>query len=433
MSDPSGTDSDEPPENDRLSPVSAESDSAATSAPADADGPAQKRPRRRMVIAAAAASAVVLLAAVALTFVLWDRTSAPEQAVESFLEASQEMDIEAALDHVVEDDQLGQLVIDGEPRGVAMFDADSPRSDWDIEEIELLNRSYRDSDTESAEVEATITAPDGTSVHDTFELIDEGDDDWKLQDPYTEFEIPSFWNNHIEVNGQHFETDPSIEFPTVYFLPGVYEFYDRGLDFIEPSYDSVIKLGDSTATIGLDGNPDFTFGFTSGQYEHEELEELYELSDGSDAEAELQPHLESFIDECIDEQPETTVHECPKLLGDVALGDGLDQHEGDELSVDRQAAKWSVSAYPTMSATYTVGDSTILEFTTAEMGTIDVTVPEAESPDTTYSFQCSLDVGSIAVGFTSDGEIDLGPITELPAITSFYLLEDGLVDCSAED
>lgn len=418
------------------SPNSADSDSVAATTGSqekisDAGRPKQKRShRRRAVVGTAVASAVVLLAAAAITFVVWERVPpAPVQAVESFLESAREMDVDAAVDHIAEDDQLGLVSADGTHEGVLMFDENSPGTEWEIEETELVNH-----DLDQAKVDVTIAAPDGTRVRDTFDLVDEGEDDWKLEDPYTMFEIPSVWSDHIEVNGQSWQTDPEIEYPWIYFLPGVYEYYGSGLDFIETKYDAVIKLGDSSAAIGVDDNPEFTFGFRAGSHEYEALEELYELSSDTDIDEQMQPHIEAYVEQCIESQNEDRTTVCSELPVDLLLRDGLEEFDVEEDSVDRDSVEWSVSEYPTMAADFSVAqsDDNVLNFTIAEAGEVDITVSDAETPEDTYSFQCSLHMDSFGLGFDAAGDINVDPVTELPRVQSFDLLEDG-VDCTDEE
>ncbi|MDA1362442.1 hypothetical protein O1R50_22650 [Glycomyces luteolus] len=342
------------------------------------DVPMRPRTRRRLAIAI---PLILVLAAAGCTarWMYTDRQSnEPVEALRAFLEASRSGDVEAALS-----------LTSGAPEGTEeLLVPEAMSAEWEILDLGL---NFWSPTSEHADVWATVKGPNDTELTTTFDLIQIGNGDWKVDDPFTTLSLEDLPVPYFDVNGftQPLETDPREGYQFA-LLPGVYQLYEQPPAFFTYEAEPLLALGDML--VNADG----------AEVPHlRETFEGFTLTEGG--EAELNERLTAYLDECManPEGPET--FGCPFGLQERDI-----DVEDFTLADDN---RWEIIEYPQAaasgyrSAVYTQSELVLL---TRHEGRARVTASD-EATGEQVVLECPLTTRGLYLAFGQTGDYTIGP------------------------
>lgn len=369
------------------------------------DGPPKERrplrailfgSRRRTTIILSTAFIVVL--AVAIGVYTYDRSEkeAPVEALESFLQAVHDQDIDAIDRHLARPMSAEDMDV--------IEEAEVLSSDWEIGALRLVSLN-RLGDNQSATVSAEIIGPDDTSVTDEFTMSNT-EDQWIVGHPYTSVEMGADSIPYVEVNSVVPEAGERIRSSTtLHFLPGVYEF-GSALDWVDPMPGAIVLLGDQWAATERDASSDPAdeASMPMSLYRH------FDIS--TDSQEEVQNRVNNYLDECIVDS--VTNLGCPVSLSaqDVRVAVGDDStYEFDESS-----AEWTISHYPEVEAIYNGGsvNSPMLELANLTPGEAELTIDATGDAGTeTLILHCNIGVELLEPTLAYNGLVYIGPLEDV--------------------
>lgn len=202
-----------------------------------------KRAKRPGLVLAIILSVMVLF----ISLVTWlaGQQPAPKQAVDDYLSALQEGDVEEAL-------RLTTL----EPEELEyeeLLTSEILNSEWDIDNLELTHEwPGRHPGTQYAYVEVTLEAPDGTTATSGM-TVSAIDDDWRVQDALIDVSLDHRFVDHMAINGFAIDIH-QFGYSTVdiSLFPGLYDFSLESVEVLEASTISLIGVGERAVPIGVE-------------------------------------------------------------------------------------------------------------------------------------------------------------------------------------
>lgn len=318
----------------------------------------------------------------------------PVRAVDSFLEAAYDGDVDEALSY---------LESPPESVGAHFLTPEALNSDWDIADVSLENVTSFQRIDNSARVNATISGPEGTSITSEFELA-ESDDEWLITNGLNRMSVDFTSIPMIEINGYHPQIGAEAGDITFHLLPGVYEYYSEGVEGLKPAIKSQLMLGGQSTTIETGVDPsriqDSSLNIASPQW----------MTVADDVNELVQSKIESYLNDCFDdiEGPiEEGVFGCPvgTSPSDIAQDVSGDRH------ADVSNFEWELLEHPQVGA-YLDPDPGVfsrLNIRLDELGTTGLSVEVNGEP---AALECPLPVSFIEIYFDLDGDMYLGPREE---------------------
>ena len=274
-------------------------------------------------------------------------------------------------------------------------------SDWEIGSLELVSLN-RQGDDQSATVSAEIIGPDDTSVTDEFTMTNT-DDEWVVWLPYTAVSVSADSIPYVEVNSVVPEAGESIRSSTtLHFLPGVYEFGDSALDWVDPMPGAIVLLGDQWAATEREesSNPADEASVPMSLYRH------FDIS--ADSQEEVQNRVNNYLDECIVDS--VTNLGCPVSLStqDVRVTVGDDSPDEFDES--------TIGDYPVVEAIYNGGsvDSSMLELANITPGEAELTIEATgDAGAETLTLDCSIGIELLEPTLAHNGLVYIGPLEDV--------------------
>lgn len=348
--------------------------------------------RKRTIIVVCAVIAVLLVGIAAV--VGWNRYQdrAPVRAVESYLEAVQDGDVEAALEH-----------FNDPPRtvGAHFLTSDALNSDWDVDDVSLDSLTRTRTSDSRATVEATISGPNDTSVTDKLDL-EEIDGEWRIVDSLSRMNVNLELLPMIEVNGFNPGMGPgTADNVTFFLLPGLYEYYTDGVEGVEPAVKSQLVLGSEVEIVEVGAE----LNLLSERVLEAVTPQAMMLSD--DATEILQAKVESYLDDCFADIEGEFEYGCPIGTGAARIA----REVSSDGITDVSDLEWELLEYPQIEAYLEQAPSSAREIQ-LRLETVGATGLTAEVDGETVSLECPLPVTFIQPHFDLNGELYLGPREE---------------------
>lgn len=376
--------------------------------------PAPRKPRqlpkflfghtRRVVIASAIALVMVIGVPAGLYTYDWSATddseSEPVQAMETFLQAVQDGDIDTAREFMLGDVAEEEFQEESDPDDAALdpvedsLDPTRYSSDWTVGDIGLTEENLG-----QAEVSVEIIAADGTSSTHEAVMFDNEDKGWVLANAHSQLVTSIGYVHPLMVNGELPETEAESAPFMALVLPGVYTYDDPGLDFVQLKYNTIMTLaGDSTyANMNSeDGSEATEVGEDAGR------DDLFELRE--DAQEAAQIRIDRYLDNCVANSLENVG--CPVSVSPDDLNSTVD----GELSFDESSAQWEIVELPEVDVSYEPRGfvTQVLSFDNVTPGIAELTVTADGESDMT--FQCDIGIDSLEAGLDVDGEFFIEPL-----------------------
>lgn len=348
--------------------------------------------RRRALIIGAAAVAVLL--GVALGADYFDRSAKaePVKAMESFLRAVNDGDIDEAYTYMSDDTVAFHRDYTLDP---TVFS-----SEWDIGDIELVE--FTNTGDHHVTVSAEILAQDGTGVTEEF-LMHEEDDNWVVTMPYSNsFHVSNSTFEDLEVNGRLPETPNSSNPPWFYLLPGAYEIGLPDIEFMEAQYQTVLFLGKqhsmaepitSTATPNVNSHDPVILS-------------LFDLREDSDEEA--QRRVNEYLESCVSDSLSNPG--CPISLWNQDLSTVTGE---PGTAFEGATADWNITEFPEVFAVFDPGTAmdSWIGFENQTPGQAELTVTGTDNGvPFTMTIHCGIGVSLLEPTIGSDGKLYISPL-----------------------
>jgi hypothetical protein len=334
-----------------------------------------QRPRYPVGIIAFATIVAIIVAWVAIASAA---TRSPEEAVEDYLTAIANKDIDTALELAGE---YGSV-----PYGedAAFLTAAAIADDWWVVSVEESGPGEYSSERR---VKATIAGENGTASAE-FDVT-EIDDDWQLDDPFVEVSFPRSPLAYVQANDQVVPLDADLPTAATFELfPGPYRFFQSVPGVVDTPKTELVAAYPSEDT-GYDER-----NIVPGA-----------LTPTGDTVRNVQQVIHERIDECVTFATETPFGECP-----FATDGEIDTTNGKRVT-EPWGLSWKVVSYPEI----TVRDDRTDEYQpgfavdAAKPGTVTLSGTGLDTDDkpTRFTVTCDIDLTGYLATIDADGKAEL--------------------------
>lgn len=235
--------------------------------------------------ASVALTVIALVLVIIASVIVWRVSLPPKpvQAVDEYLSALQDGEINEAL-------QL-TYVNNSERENNPFIASELMSTDWEVDNLELIHEGAGTrSGSNEATVEATIAAPNGTTVTSEIELAEVGDE-WRVDNPLVHVTVDERLAPYITVNEHTLEDFGSfLGTHTLSMPPGIYSFDVEAEGIFESTSASFIGIGDEVKLLDEDSG-----NFTKSEDE----EEINHLTFNVDIHSSAQDLAQQKVDELV--------------------------------------------------------------------------------------------------------------------------------------
>jgi hypothetical protein len=326
---------------------------------------------------------IIVFATIVAVIVAWvaidtatDRD--PEEAVENYLTAIANKDVDTALELAGEYSSV--------PYGedAAFLTAEAIADDWWVESVEDVGEGEYISEKR---VKATIAGENGTASAE-FDVT-EIDGDWQIDDPFVQVTFPKSPLSYVQANDQIVSVDPDLGGGDTFELfPGPYRFFQ-----------SVPGVVDTPKTELVAAYPDEDTGYDERNIVPGRLTAV------GDTVGNVQQLINDRIDECATFAMEVPYGDCP-----FATDGEIDTTNGKRVT-EPWGLSWKVVSYPEI----TVQDDRTNEYlpgfavevTKPGTMTLSGTGLDTEDKPTRFTVTCDLDLTGYLATFDVDGKAEL--------------------------
>lgn len=352
--------------------------------------------RRTMIVCA-----VVMVAVLGVSFAVYSNDQAakeePVEAMESFLEAVRDGDLDEAYKYV-----SSGTISDNHDN---VLDPATYASDWEVGSIELVEFN-NSRDSAQATVSTEIIGPGGTRVTDDIYMSSDGVG-WVVGNPYSNLKPSVGEFRHLQVNGQQPETPAQSRPDSIVVLPGAYTFDEPDVDLIELQFDTVVVMGNERALVHSNLNGEIEVEAESGVTPSDSSSPNFTFDLREDAQDVVGNRIEHYLDNCLDDVLENIG--CPLSISPNDLNAVAD----NDYDFDESSAQWEITEYPEVEIKLGAdnADSPLFRLETVTPGDAELTVTaQGDDGSTELTFQCSFSVDLIEPTLEFDGDIYLGPL-----------------------
>ncbi|THV27289.1 hypothetical protein [Glycomyces paridis] len=296
----------------------------------------------------------------------------PVAVVRDFLEASRSGAVEDAL-----------ALADAVPEGSTDFlTSEAIDGGWSVDSVKL--RWIRPS-SQTASIRATVTGPEGAQAAWDFDLT-EGDDGWKLDDPFSRVWVGTTPFSFVNLNGHRVDLgrEPyAEERAELILLPGLYEFHPESADVFESTSGTRLVIGEQVAPVGDAPAGDWQAG-------------PFAVAEGADAV--VQSALEAYLDECVAEEEGIWRYGCPFAPN---------WSESQELERDGVEERvWEIVRYPEI--TVTIDEWNEPAILAHDAGLARLSYLDASGEELSR-IECPIELERLYIGAATDGAMWIGP------------------------
>jgi hypothetical protein len=337
---------------------------------------AQGPPERRFPVGIAVFAAIVALI---FAWVSIDSAAdrSPEEAVEDYLTAIANKDVDAALELAGEYSSV--------PYGkeAAFLTASAIADDWWVVSVEETGQGDYSSERR---VKATIGGENGTASAEF--VVTEFDDGWHLDDPFVQVTFPKSPLSYVQANDQIVPVETTSAIETYQLFPGPYRFFQ-----------SVPGVVDTPKTELVAAYP----GDDTGYEERNIVPGA--LTATGDTVRNIQRVINDRIDECATFATEVPYGDCP-----FATDGEIDTKDGKRVT-DPWGLSWKVASYPeiTVSDDRSVESAPGFAVDAAKPGTVTLSGTGLDTDDkpTRFTVTCDIDLDGYLATIDADGNAEL--------------------------
>jgi hypothetical protein len=327
---------------------------------------------------------IIVFASVVALIVGWvaidsASSASPEEAVEDYLTAIANKDVDTALE------LAGESSIVPYGQDAAFLTAKAIADDWWVESVEEAGPGEYSSERR---VKATIAGESGTSSAE-FDVT-ESDGDWHIDSPFAGVTFPNSPLSYVQVNDQIVPLEPGLNPNTSFQLfPGPYRFFQSVSGVVDTPKTELVAAYPEADGVGYDERNVVpgTLTPTAGTVHN------------------IQQAVKERIDECATFATEVPFGNCPFATdGEIDTTNGKRVDDPWELS-------WKVESYPEIEVADDRTDEAFPGFAVSatKPGTVTLTGTGLDTDDkpTKFSVVCDIDLTVYRATIDADGKAEL--------------------------